>query len=225
MIAVYKDGPERKLRAVESVREARAMGIEAYYYHGENVSNVCVGAWPREAIAEQHADGSQAVGDASKPVLVLPPGIRSDSANALADSLALPENANKEATRVIQKVEVVDPSLLQAMRQYPYHAVNGEEILRKSRNPQTGKFEMMPEPSMIVMIPRAEPSLLDSGGRMAAGGSPTPTTPTAVNDPPPAMYNDDTADLTKAGAPAGTRKPAQSSEGSSMTRGLKGLSD
>lgn len=183
-IAAYKDSPQRKLMAVESVRDARAMGVEAYYYHGENVSSVCIGAWPRQAIREQESD--EATGDPSKPLMVLPPGLPED----FASKISLPDQ--QQATRVMPKVEVVDPSLLATMKQYPNHAVNAELKMHKVRNAKTGAIEEVPEPSLIVAIPRRPPSILASDGEPPAGTSlsaPAPApepaqTPEPVARPP-----------------------------------------
>ena len=52
------------------------MGIEAYYHHGPNVSEVCVGTWPEEAIRKQESDGGDGIDatDQQRPLLFLGPG-------------------------------------------------------------------------------------------------------------------------------------------------------
>ena len=55
VIAVFFDVPEanyygRKKIAVELVRQLREAGEEAYFFHGLSKSDVCVGAFPEEAI-------------------------------------------------------------------------------------------------------------------------------------------------------------------------------
>ena len=54
-IATYTDPALRKRAAVESVADARRRGVEAYYFHDDVQSFVCVGTWPREAIKEQRS--------------------------------------------------------------------------------------------------------------------------------------------------------------------------
>lgn len=178
-ICAYKDSPQRKLMAVESVRDARAMGVEAYYYHGENISHVCIGAWPRSAIREQESD--QALGDPSKPLIVLPPGLPDD----LASKISLPDRA--DATRVMPRVEVVDPTLITAMKEYPHHAVNAELQMHKVRNQKTGQVETVPEPSLIVVIPRRAPSILaGDGSSVLESSAPTPVPAPQPSAPQPA---------------------------------------
>jgi hypothetical protein len=169
-IGAYKDSPERKLSAVQAVREARAAGIEAYYYHSDNVSHVCIGAWPESAVVEKHMAAER---DASKPVFVLPSG----TPDAVTQKLRLPDD--EQATRVAPKIEIVDPSLLATFHQYPEHAVNGEVNQVKIRNPKTGQIEWMPEPSLLVTIPRRAPSILagDSQTGTPAANPPAPTNP------------------------------------------------
>lgn len=175
-IGAYKDSPERKLSAVEAVREARAAGIEAYYYHSENVSHVCVGAWPETAVVEKHMAAER---DASKSVFVLPSG----TPDVVTEKLRLPDD--EQATRVAPKIEIVDPSLLATFRQYPEHAVNGEVNQIKTRNPKTGQVEWMPEPSLLVTIPRRAPSILAGDGDVIQPGANQP--PTAAPAPRPSM--------------------------------------
>lgn len=50
MVATYAGHAESKQAAVESVREARRMGYEAYYLHKDGQSHVCIGTWPMDAV-------------------------------------------------------------------------------------------------------------------------------------------------------------------------------
>src|SRR5205085_9341649 len=68
-IAAYKDSPDRKKAAVDSVRAAREKGIEAYYFHGPTTSSVCIGCWPREAVKAQDAAVGESL-DPRQPILV-----------------------------------------------------------------------------------------------------------------------------------------------------------
>ena len=56
-IASYT-GPGRKEAAVESVQQAREQGVEAYYYHGDAVSSVCIGVFPAAAVRGAVNDGN-----------------------------------------------------------------------------------------------------------------------------------------------------------------------
>jgi hypothetical protein len=142
-IAAYKDSPLRKEAAVEAVREARKQGIEAYYYHGETVSSVCVGAWPEGAIRYVSPTN-----DVHKSVIVNQPVIADPSQATPMSADQQRERARKANAEVVQgKVEVVDATLLATMKQYPSHAVNGMQTV-KSINGQT-----IPDPSLLIRIP------------------------------------------------------------------------
>ena len=142
MIAAYKDHPDRKLAAVESVREARARGEEAYYYHGPVVSNVFIGAWPAEAVVEERVDNNEGVNIQRDPILVLPPGVGAPG----------PIRSKEGNVRAVgQRLVPVDQEMLAKLQQYPVMGVNGEELIYVDR--KTGKRQ--PEVSKIVPIPRA----------------------------------------------------------------------
>ena len=142
-IAAYKDSPLRKEAAVEAVREARKQGVEAYYYHGDTVSSVCVGAWPEGAIRYVSPTN-----DVHKSVIVNQPVIAEPSQRVEMQADQIRESARKANAEVVQgKVEVVDATLLQTMKQYPTHAVNGMQTV-KSINGQT-----IPDPSLLIRIP------------------------------------------------------------------------
>ncbi len=147
-IAAYKDSPLRKEAAVEAVREARKQGIEAYYYHGDTVSSVCVGVWPEQAIRYNSPTKGQLVHD---PVIVNQPVIADPSQSVPMSADEIRPAAKKANAEVVQgKVDVVDPSLLQAMRQYPFHAVNGMQTARTVN----GKQEY--DPSLLIRVPQPD---------------------------------------------------------------------
>jgi hypothetical protein len=175
-IAVYRDSPERKQAAVEAVREARAMGVEAYYYHGTVGSSVCIGAWPLEAVRAQEADAARA-SDPNQPILVAPAGARIDP--NLRD-------AQGRRVKVFQpRLDPVDPTLIAAMQTYTTYAMNGFESGQRVRDPRTGQERFVPDRPQLVEIPKREPSLL--AGPTAAPGSQQVTAPTvqAAPVPPP----------------------------------------
>ena len=160
-IAAYQ-GLGRKEAAIDAVKEARKMGVEAYYHHGPNVSAVCIGAWPEEAIRKQEFDGGQGIDqtDRDRPILVLGPGaeipqpIKRQYANGLID-----KETGKPLQLLEQKVEVVDPTMRAAMEKYPTHSVNGFDDTVQARDPKTGKMVTIVKDSMIVPIPHTESAL------------------------------------------------------------------
>jgi hypothetical protein len=168
-IAAYKDSPLRKEYAVASVREARAQGIEAYYYHGETVSSVCIGVWPEQAVK---------VHDPSRQV--------QPNERFIITSPGMPEPAGltraKDVKVVQEQVQIIDPSLLDTMRRYPDHAVNGEQTVRIVNGKQIG------DPSLLIRIPPAKPGnsvLSDTTHGVPPGGA-LPPAAYQPRVPPPA---------------------------------------
>jgi hypothetical protein len=149
-IGAYQGDPRRKEFAVEAVKEARAMGIPAYYYHGPTISSVTVGMWPAKSVKEQESDGSRADADPDSAVLV--------TNMPLPYKLRQNQSTDREGQRLeilSQRVEVVDPTLLAAMQKYPNHLVNGAATKRKARGVD-GKEREVISPSFLVVIPRTE---------------------------------------------------------------------
>lgn len=155
-IAAYRDSPLRKEAAVDAVRDARKQGIDAYYYHGEAVSSVCIGAWPEEAVRIE-ADTKDQIG-AMDSVLVTPAGMP-DMSGVLGE---------QDVKVVKEKVRVVDPSLLAAMKQYPYHAVNGMQTSRKVNGKE------IPDPSLLVRIPVPDEESAGLAGGLDSGTAASP---------------------------------------------------
>jgi hypothetical protein len=145
-IAAYKTGPERKQLAVAAVANARSKGVEAYYYHGPSISSVCIGSWPKESVIEQMPGADSPDPDRQT---VYNPG-------NLPVGGDLPEN-----TTVVQpKVEILDPTLVEALHTYHEHSVDGYTIMRTSVDPKTGVESKMPEQPILARIPeRADPRL------------------------------------------------------------------
>ena len=152
-IAAYKDSPKRKEAAVEAVREARKNGVDAYYYHGETTSSVCIGAWPREAVKEQDQEVA-AANDPGQDILVLPQPLPAGS------NVQIRNRDGASVKAVAPKFEPVDPSMIAAMQQYPTHAVNGEVHAKAVDDPITGAKKTVEDPSFFVVIPHKAPSLL-----------------------------------------------------------------
>lgn len=189
-IAAYADSPQRKQYAVDAVKAARDMGIPAYYYHGQSVSSVCIGTWPRSAVREQQTS-QQYNNDPNSSLLVL--------GHAIA---GLPENLrDKEGNpirTVAPNVEIADPTLTATLRKYPYYSVNGQERVRQFNDPKTGEVKTQRDPTFLVQIPHKTPSLLTAPMQLpqapannwattpnqpaepaAAPAQPAPQTPTA----------------------------------------------
>lgn len=172
-IAAFKTTPDRKQRAVEAVREARAMGIEAYYYHGDSISSVCIGAWPKTAVRQQGQDNVAHTDSPDTAMIVVndvvPPGFL--------------DNAHDPEGHPVQvfapKLEIIDPTLKAAIAKYPEHAVNGYVYEH-----QDASGKPIPTPSFLVQIPHRD-NLLNggddngdaSGTAAAPGDQPTGTTP------------------------------------------------
>ncbi|MDQ3439030.1 MAG: hypothetical protein M3478_01615, partial [Planctomycetota bacterium] len=156
-IGVYKDSPERKQYAVDAVRAARQQGIEAYYYHSENMSLVCVGAWPREAI--RLADEDVRPGDEGEIKVVLPP---------LPPDVKAPQLRGEGGRKLHVEAgrnEVLDPTLKAMMEnQFPTMAVNGATMVTKRTDPRTGRVQEVIDPSFPIKIPRRDAGLLHDGG-------------------------------------------------------------
>lgn len=150
-IAAYKDSPQRKQAAVEAVRAARAQKVPAYYYHGETTSSVCIGVWPRNAVREQD-EAVALANDPNQDLLVLP--------QPMAENYQIRNREGERVKAVAPRTEIVDPSLLAAIEQYPTHAVNGEVRTHVVEDPATGKQQTMEDPSFLVVVPRPSASLL-----------------------------------------------------------------
>jgi hypothetical protein len=170
-IAVYKDHPLRKQYAVDAVREARKMGIDAYYFHGEMGSMVLIGAWPESAMIVENAKSIEAR-DSNSTLLVVPGRyFPKTTLGGLRDEDGNPVEAFAD------RVEIVDPTLRKAMQQFPVHSVNGEEERVSYRDPTTGELKSTSRSSILVEIPRRErtalqadtqtqrPTLVDPSGR------------------------------------------------------------
>lgn len=183
-IAAYKNGPDRKQKAVEAVREARAAGVEAFYYHGPASSSVCIGLWPAQAVDDntqsaetgfKQSDPSQEVQkgitsrDPDQEIVVVDPVLR-DKLGAMAPD-KLDKYGNARLTKT-PTATVRDPTLEAVMRQYPEHSVNGELRVRKGR--------VQADPAFLVKVPAREASLLAGGRTQPAGPAfdePAPTRP------------------------------------------------
>ena len=147
-IGAFKDRPDRKEAAVSAVKEARGLGLEAYFYHGPTTSSVLVGAFPSEALRTIRPDTRV---DASKEILVVPfkPKDLPESGEFL--------QADGTTAKVVEfRVEVVDLQLKSLMRQFPEHAVNGSVAVRRISDPKTGQVLEKFAESFVVDITQVQ---------------------------------------------------------------------
>lgn len=176
-IAAYKDSPQRKDAAVEAVREARAQGIPAYFYHGETISSVCIGTWPEEAVQVTAAKS-----DPHSTVVAATADMPGDIVEPLK---------NRSGLQLMRDdVRIVDPTLKETMVKYPYHAVNGLQMVKRVNG------QDVPDPSLLVKIPRTEEQTA------AATAPPPPPQQSFERDP---LRDDPT--LTAAPAQQATQPP------------------
>lgn len=150
-IAAYRGSPERKQFAVDAVREARAQGIEAYFYHGEAISSVCVGVWGQDAVRSPD-DEIRAAPDEDLVISIGSPA---------QDAVRAIQSSSGNRVRVVEpRSEIVDPTLRATLERFPFHTVNGMEDYLVRRDPATGARQRSRVPSFIVEVPRHEASLL-----------------------------------------------------------------
>jgi len=167
-IAAYANSPERKRTAVDAVRAAREQGIEAYYYHGDNYSSVCIGSFGVDAVKETEVFLGNTSDDAS--IIV--------SNMNLPDSLVGMRDSEGKAVAVRKdKVEIFEPRIRQLLETYREHSTNGLVDMVTVTDPQTQKKRQVARPSLLVRIPRDlrdvgqadgqqdVPQLLDPSGR------------------------------------------------------------
>ncbi|HEX8913036.1 MAG TPA: hypothetical protein VF796_11800, partial [Humisphaera sp.] len=143
-VMAFRGHPLRKEAAIEAVKFLREkFGVDAYYYHGESVSSVCVGAWPASAVkAQKKADGAKVSADAA----------------VVVTDMQVPQNNRprsfdgKQGVLLSGELEVVDPSLKAMMQKFPQHETNYESKVAKAADGR----EVPVEPSFLVEIPRAK---------------------------------------------------------------------
>jgi hypothetical protein len=195
-IMAFKGMAERKQYAVAMVRDLREKGVPAYYYHGESISSVCVGAWPPLAVKAQDSDGSDA--------RTLTPHLRPDqallvTAEPLPDGIVPRKQNGEDIIAVAPKLEVMDPTMVQMIRKFPDHILNGYINYHKTRS--GGKVK---DPTFLVVIPRAK-----GNGLYDADDAPPPPPPAAVaGGAEPGAFGGGTRQVGSAGTPANA--PTQS---------------
>lgn len=144
-VGVCKDDPDRKVKVVEAVREARAEGMEAYYYHGPTSSSVCIGVWPENAVRRTIQTEAK---DPNVVRMVVPGALN------MPEHMTTPDGRPVEVVQ--EKIEILDRSLLAMLQKFPRQAVNGQEY--RAVLDQQQKKRLVPYPSTIVTIPKEEPA-------------------------------------------------------------------
>ncbi|HEY0008390.1 MAG TPA: hypothetical protein VGB55_06680 [Tepidisphaeraceae bacterium] len=155
---------DRKQAAVESVKAAREQGIPAYYWHGENVSHVCIGVWPRSAIREQEKSSAESRSESSADsgeALVVSPG-------GLSQGMTEQMQANPNVKVFQPKIDVLDPTLMATWKKYSDYVLNGAVPVDRITDPLTGKVTSKTQNSFLVEIPRMQAA---EGGAAAAGAA------------------------------------------------------
>ncbi|MEM8872917.1 MAG: hypothetical protein AAGD32_01545 [Planctomycetota bacterium] len=145
VIADYTGDAQRKQAAVESVRAAREMGIEAYYFHGPTTSSVLIGAWPINALRAQEVGNPEDFARTGDRTLVV-------------SSLRLPTSVRRAAEQLDDgrveilepKIEITDASMARAMQEYPEYALNGELVVEVMA--ENGRKVRAVKPSFIADI-------------------------------------------------------------------------
>lgn len=185
-IATFAAVPKRKEVAVEMVRELRAKGeTQAYYYHGPTASSVCIGAWKREAVAEQGTGIDKRgqmrddahTASADQPLLVLSGIVPPNMPGMVYDP-----KTGKPMTVLAQKLVVLDPEMKAKMENpdYKYLVIDGKS------HGVVDKGESYPDPSELVVIPHDEGVARQDDWRTTGGqSSPTPgfrPAPTSAGD-------------------------------------------
>jgi hypothetical protein len=93
----------------------------------------------------------------------------------------------ERATPVTARIIVQDPTMAATMKQYPNHAINGEIMVTRRKDPVTGRIQELADDSFLIAIPRAAPSALGADG--AVTGAPQDPggagEPAAAPTPPP----------------------------------------
>jgi hypothetical protein len=176
-IAAYKDSPKRKQYAVDAVREARKEGIPAYFYHGDTISSVCIGAWPRSAVQEQQESSASTV-DPNEPLLVLSQPLPAGSPTKFYD-----RKTGQQLQAMAPRLVPLDPSMIEAMKKYPNEVVNGVINITRVKDPATGQAKEIPDPSFLVVIPHKSQSILDNNAPASDDSQMTVSAPPGVLAP------------------------------------------
>lgn len=167
------DHLDRKQAAVEMVRYYREQEhrTDIYYFHGPTVSSVCVGAWKREAMAEQGTrtdNKGQLRDDANTQSADMSLLVIAGLAPANTPSRSVDPSTGKPMMIQGLKRDVVDPDMKKAMVEFHDIVVNGRKQYQDSAG-QSGQTEAVA--SSIVQIPhdQAPTPVTDENWRLGVG--------------------------------------------------------
>jgi hypothetical protein len=151
-IMAFKSNPLRKEAALQAVSALRKDGVDAYYFHGDTVSSVCVGAWPMSA-AEQ--ESNHMVNQDKTPV-VYPEQLANVMKNlpkrydTQGHELPPVDDQGHELVPVAPKLNITDNSLKECMKKFPFHSVNYLARVKEGTDEKVFR-----DPSFLVVVPRA----------------------------------------------------------------------
>ncbi|HXE55981.1 MAG TPA: hypothetical protein VN541_23345 [Tepidisphaeraceae bacterium] len=185
-IATFVGNPKRKEAAVDMVRDLRSRGeTEAYFYQGPTASSVCIGAWPRDAVAEQgtglnrHGEMRDDAHTQSpdQPLLVFV----GDAAPANIPGRVFEPGTGKAMAVEGMKLQVLDADMKAKMtkEEYKYHSIN-YELHAKQANGQ-----MFYDPAVLTIIPHdaAVTAVSDNDWQLTGGNAaPKPQPPSTPGD-------------------------------------------
>src|SRR5687768_11942942 len=132
LVATYTDPVEGKQAAVDSVKEARRQGYEAYYFHKDSQSHVCVGSWPEGAVKRGRSmlqdnwdklDRGE-INLYEPPVKVVSMGPMDEGWKNMRDEHGRPLELYE------MRVELLDPKLKELYGKLGF-SVNGESLTRE----------------------------------------------------------------------------------------------
>jgi len=189
-VATFSGDPRRKEAAVQAVRELREKGeTQAFYYHGPTVSSVCIGAWPREAVAAQgtgidkHGNDRDDAHTANpdQPLLVF-----SDVAPPNLASRVLEPGTGKPMTVEAPKLDIRNAEMKAKVAQYPHHYANYKLFGAE----HDGK--VYPDSSVLVAIPHDQAMAPAPGpdDYQLTGGLGTGSAPAPIQRPTPSSPGD-----------------------------------
>lgn len=129
LVATYTGHIDAKQAAVDSVRDARKKGFEAYYLHKDGQSHVCIGTWPVTAVKrgrsmhEENTEREQQglVNPFDPPTVVVGMGKLDEKWKNARDDQGRPLELYE------MRVELMDAKLKQLYGQLAY-AVNGDYL-------------------------------------------------------------------------------------------------
>jgi hypothetical protein len=132
LVITYTDPVNGKQAAVESVREARKQGYDAYYFHKDSQSHVCIGSWPSSAVKRGQSmqdDNWEKLDEGS--VDLIEPRVKVVSMSPLDERW---KNMRDDKGRPLElyemRVELLDPTLKKLYGELGY-SVNGVALNRE----------------------------------------------------------------------------------------------